>query len=263
MTHLATAPGRTPASGLPARPHVRQAAPDAGASGQAAPDAVASPDAATSRVDAFKAAGRHTARVRLLRRFILFGAVLGSVALVVFAFSNPFPAVLPGLSLDGVGLSGSKVTMDHPKLTGFRSDGRPYDLLASSAVQDAKTPNVLELHDIDAHVTMADQSVVHIVSAAGLYDSSKETMQLKSAIHLTSDKGLDAHMLSAFIAFKTGAVETHEPLTVVMTTGTVSADSMHMVDNGATVVFEGHVHTVVTPAATAAQTASTMKGTAP
>ena len=28
-------------------------------------------------------------------------------------------------------------------------------------------------------------------------------------------------------------------------------------------VFEGHVHTVVTPAATAAQTASTMKGTAP
>ena len=253
MTHLATAPGRTKASGRAAR----QAVPDAGSARDAAPEPVG------SRVDAFRAAGRHTARVRLLRRLMLCGAVLGSLAVLVFAFFNPFRAVIPGLSVDGVGLSGSKITMDHPKLTGFRADGRPYDLFASSAVQDAKTPNLLELHDIDAHVTMADQSLVHIVSAAGLYDSSKETMQLKSAIHLTSDKGLDAHMLSAFIAFKTGAVETHEPLTVVMTTGTVTADSMHMVDNGATVVFEGHVHTTVTPASTAAQTASTLKGSNP
>ncbi len=218
-------------------------------------------DAAGPRVEAFRAAGRHTSRVRLLRRLVLAGAVLGSAAVIAFAFFNPFRAVIPGVTMDGLGLAGSKVTMQHPKLTGFRSDGRPYDLVASSAVQDAKTPSVLELHDIDAHVTMADQSVVRIVSDSGLYDSSKETMQLKSAIHLTSDKGLDAHMQSASIAFKTGLVDTRDPLTVVMSTGTVTADSMHMVDNGARMTFEGHVHTTVTPAATASSTASTLKGT--
>ena len=218
-------------------------------------------DVAGPRVAAFVAAGRHSSRVRLMRRVVLSGAVLGSAAIVIFAFFNPFRAIIPGVTIDGVGLSGSRVTMQHPKLTGFRSDGRPYDLLASAAVQDAKTPNLLELHDIDAHVTMADQSIVHIVSATGLYDSSKETMQLKSAIHLTSDKGLDAHMLSAFVEFKSGLVDTREPLTLVMTTGTVTADTMHMTDNGAHAIFEGHVHTTMTPAAAATETASSLKGT--
>ncbi len=207
-------------------------------------------DLAGPRLDAFRAAGRHTARVRILRRLVLAGALGGSVLIVLFAFFNPFRNGIPNVSIDGVGLNGTKVTMDHPKLSG--SDGRPYDLVATSAVQDAKSPNVLELHDIDAHVTMADKSIVHIVSDLGVYDSSKETMQLNSAIHLTSDAGLDARMKSAFIAFKTGLVDTREPLTVVMNTGTVSADSMHMTDNGKIAVFEGHVHTVVTPAATAA-----------
>ena len=248
MTDFATVPGRTPDLGRPPRPGQR--------------DAASNPlDAAGPRVDAFRVAGRHTARVRLLRRLVLSGAVVGSMAVIAFAFFNPFRALIPGVTVDGVGLSGSRVTMQHPKLTGFRSDGRPYDLLASSAVQDARTPSLLELHDIDAHVTMADQSVVHIVSESGLYDSSKETMQLKSAIHLTNDKGLDAHLQSAFIAFKTGLVDTHEPLTVVMSTGTVTADSMHMTDNGAHVIFEGHVRTTVTPAATATATVATLKGT--
>ncbi len=230
---------------------------------QAARDASAPLDAAQPRVDAFRAAGRHTARVRLLRRLVLSGAVLGSVAVVVFAFFNPFRVVIPGVTIDGLGLSGSKVTMQHPKLTGFRGDGRPYDLVASSAVQDAKTPNMLELHDIDAHVTMADQSVVHILSDSGLYDSSKETMRLKSAVHLTSDKGLDAHLQSAFIEFKSGLVDTREPLTIVMSTGTVTADSMHMTDNGAHAVFEGHVHSTVNPSESAATATATMKGTGP
>ena len=214
------------------------------------------------RHDAFRAAGRHTTRVRILRRVVLFGAVAGTLLLIVFAFFNPFRIAVPGLSIDGVGLNGSKITMDHPKLTGFRSDGRPYSLLATSAIQDAKTPNMLELHDIDSHVTMADKSIVHIVSNSGLYDSSNETMQLHDAIHLTSDNGLDARMKSAFIEFKTGLVDTREPLTVVMNTGTVSADKMHMTDNGKLVTFEGHVHTVVTPASTAASTAGTLKGSA-
>jgi lipopolysaccharide export system protein LptC len=214
------------------------------------------------RHDAFRAAGRHSTRVRVLRRVILAGAVLGIAGIVVFAFFNPFRLVIPNLSINSVGLNGSQITMDQPKLNGFRSDGRPYSLLAKSAVQDAKTPNVLELHDIDAHVTMGDKSVIHVVSSIGFYDSSKETMELKSEVHLSSDNGLDVRMQSAHVEFKSGSVDTDAPLTVVMSTGTVSADSMHMTDNGKQISFEGNVHTVISPAATAAATAGTLKGSA-
>ncbi len=184
-------------------------------------------------------------------------------AVVVFAFFNPFRIAIPSVSIENVGLNGTKITMDKPKLAGFRSDGRPYLVNARTAVQDARQPNVLELHDIDGHVTMADKSIVHIVSSMGTYDSSKETMQFATDVHLTSNSGLDAMMKSAYVEFKTGVVDTKEPLTVVMTSGTVSADTMHMIDNGADVTFVGHVRSVLLPASTVASTAASLKGTAP
>lgn len=213
-----------------------------------APDPYAAP---ASRHAAFRAAGRHTSRVRWLRRFILLGSVIGIAAVLVFAFFNPFRVAIPSVSIDSVGLNGTKVTMDHPKLSGFKSDGRPYTLNARTAVQDARTPNVLELHDIDAHVTMADQSVIHVVSELGTYDSSKETMTFDHDVHLTSPAGYDVHMANAYVEFKNGVVDTRQPLTVVMNSSTVSADSMHMADNGKEATFEGHVHSVMLPTAAA------------
>ena len=142
--------------------------------------------------------------------------MLGIAAVLMFAFFNPFRVAIPSVSIDSVGLNGTKVTMDHPKLSGFKSDGRPYTLNARTAVQDARTPNILELHEIDAHVTMANQSIVHVVSELGTYDSSKETMTFDHDVHLTSGAGYDVRMASAYVEFKTGVVDTRAPLTVVM-----------------------------------------------
>ncbi len=224
------------------------------------PEPLAAP---ISRHAAFRTAGRHTSRVRFLRRIILFGAITGVAAILAFAFLNPFRAAIPSVTIDGMGLNGTKVTMQQPKLAGFKSDGRPYRLNARTAVQDARTPNILELHELDADVTMSDKSVVHVVSNLGTYDSSKETMTFDHDVHLTSDSGFDVRMASAYVEFKTGVVDTRAPLTVVMNTGTVSADSMHMTDNGKEVTFEGHVHSIMLPAGTAPATASSLKGTGP
>lgn len=225
-----------------------------------APEPMTAP---ASRLAAFRAAGRHTARVKFLRRSVLLGTVVGSVALLAFVLLDPFRNALPGVSIESLGLDGTRVTMEQPKLTGFRTDGRPYTVVAKRAVQDVKAPNILELHDVDAHVTMADKSVVHVVSSLGVYDSSKETMEFKHDVHLTSDSGSDVTMTSAFVEFKTGGVDTREPVTVVMTTQTVTADSMHMISNGKEVTFAGHVHSVMMPPAAAAATTASLKGTGP
>lgn len=200
-----------------------------------------------SRQSAFRAARRHSGRVRLLRRLIVLGSTIGVVGVLGYALFNPFRTAIPSVSIDSLGLNGTKITMEHPKLSGFRSDGRPYTLDARTAVQDAKTPNVLELHEIDAQVTMADKSVIHVISELGTYDSSKETMKFDHDVHMTSDSGLDVRMASAFVAFKQGVADTQEPVNVVMNSSTVSADSMHMADNGKEVSFLGHVHSVMLP----------------
>ncbi|MBE7197208.1 MAG: LPS export ABC transporter periplasmic protein LptC [Parafilimonas terrae] len=216
-----------------------------------------------ARQAAFRAAGRHSSRVKMLRRTIIVGAVLGVAGLVGFTVFNPFRTVIPSVSIDSVGLNGTKIVMDNPKLSGFKNDGRPYTLNARTAIQDARTPNVLELHEIDAHMTMTDKSVVHVVSSGGHYDSSRESMRFDRDAHITTDSGLDARLQTAVVDFKGGAVDTDQPVTVVMSTGTVNADQMHVFDKFTVVRFEGHVHSVMHPGAAATETRESLKGTGP
>ena len=74
----------------------------------------------------FAAAMRHSARVRFLGSLssaARSARSLCSLRLRCSIRSAGWPA---GVSIDGIGLDGTKVTMEHPKLTGFRKDGRPY-----------------------------------------------------------------------------------------------------------------------------------------
>jgi lipopolysaccharide export system protein LptC len=214
--------------------------------------------------NAFKRASRHSIRVRWLRRLILFGTIGLCIGIVVVAFFNPFRVVVPdSLSVDGAGLNGSRVTMERPKMSGYRSDGRPYDFIAKTAVQDLRSPNVLELNELDAHITMPDKGVAHITAQTGIYDSSRESMDLKGDVHITSNTGYDVRMSVAHVEFKAGNVVSKEPVSVVMQTGSVTSDAMTMIDNGKEISFEGRVHSVMMPASDAAETASQIKGTVP
>jgi lipopolysaccharide export system protein LptC len=212
---------------------------------------------------AFRTASRHTRRVKWLRRGIVACVAALSLGVVGYAFFDPFRAVLPaGVSISGAGLNGSRVTMAKPKMSGFRSDGRPYDFTADSAVQDLRKPNELELNQLDAHVTMPDKTVAHIVADKGFYDASKDIMDLVGNIHLTGASGYDVRMSKAHVQFKAGDVTTPEPVVVLMQSGSVNADSMTMTDNGKEITFTGHVHSVMLPASEAtAAAAPAIKGT--
>ena len=206
-----------------------------------------------------RAAKRHTWRVRVLRR-IMFAGVLCLGAVLAVAFFNPFRGVIPSMSIDSVGLNGTKVTMDRPKLSGFKTDGRPYTLNARSAIQDVRTPSVLELVDLDAVMTMPDKSIAHVVSSSGVYDSSSDSMTFDHDVHVTTDAGVDVRMASGYVEFKNGIVATDQPVNVVINNSTVSANSMHVTQNGKAVSFEGNVRTRMLQPET--KTASSLKGAA-
>ncbi len=213
---------------------------------------------------AFRLANRHTRHVRWMRRGIVLGVAALSLGIVGYVFFDPFRVMLPdNVSVSSAGLNGSRVTMQKPKMSGFRADGRPYDFTAETAVQDLRKPNELELNQLDAHVTMPDKTVAHIVADKGLYDASKDVMDLEGNIHLSGASGYDVRMSKAHVQFKGGDVSTPEPVTVLMQSGAVSADQMTMVDNGKQITFVGHVHSVMQPAsqATAASNPPIIKGT--
>ena len=198
-----------------------------------------------SRAQSFRAASRHSSRVVLLRRFILASAVMGSAAFILGTWFNPFAKPQAEVSVKGTNLDGTRVTMEQPRLAGYRKDGRPYEVNAQSGVQDVRQPNMLELNNLDAKIGMIDQTTVRVLSPAGIYDSFREFMDFRNAVRIRSSNH-DIDMKSATMDFKSGTMVTDESVKVQITEGEIEADRMDMRDNGQRLVFEGKVRSVFT-----------------
>jgi lipopolysaccharide export system protein LptC len=202
----------------------------------------------------FRAAARHSVRVRRLRLFIIAGCGLAITALIGRAFFDPFSKVPGNLSIARSALNGTRVTMELPKLSGFRADGRPYDVRATSGVQDIRTPNIIELTDLDAKFETTTKTEIHVAAPRGIYDSAKDFMKLENDIRITSDSGYDIRMHNADVDFKAGEIVSREPVTVVMNGGTINADALVVKENGGRITFEGNVHTLLQNTADSADT---------
>ncbi|TXN79685.1 lipopolysaccharide-assembly, LptC-related protein [Methylobacterium sp. WL8] len=189
-------------------------------------------------------AHRHSAQVRTLRRVLPLVAGGAVIALGAWLF-NPFAAVLPGVSVGPVTLSGTKVRMENPKLSGFRKGDRGYEVTATAALQDMRKPSLIELEAMRGHVATDEKGgLAWIEAATGLFDTTREALDLKQDIRIWTDKGEEAQLQSAAVDFKAGSVKSSETVTVSVPSGQVVADGLDVVENGRVISFIGNVHTV-------------------
>ncbi len=110
---------------------------------------------------AFRKARRHSRVVRVLRFALPALIVAATAGISVSTYLNRLLAPLPA-KIDTLVVSGSKITMDRPHMTGFTRDERAYEVRAAAAIQDVTKPNVIELKSIDAKVQMQDKSTVRL-----------------------------------------------------------------------------------------------------
>lgn len=192
----------------------------------------------------FSRAARHSRLVRTLRIAIPIGCLLAVILPLVWIFYNPLRLVRADVSVGAVTISGSKITMQAPKLTGFKRDNRSYVVNASSAVQDPRKPNLVELHELVANIELADNGWAKLEAAFGIYDSQTEKLQLDREVHLRTNSGYDVRTVAAKIDFKSGHVESQNPVKVTMDAGTIDANSMEILDNGKEIIFDGNVVSV-------------------
>jgi lipopolysaccharide export system protein LptC len=218
---------------------------------------------ADNRENAFAAAARNSRRVRILRVVLLWGSLAAVALLIVIALFDPFRSLVGGFSMSGIGIDGTKVIMEHPKLAGFRKDGRAYTVNAQKAIQDARTPTLVELHEIDAEIGLANNGVAHVLAHFGLYDSSKEHMDVRDEVEVKSTE-YNVTLNSASVDFKSNTFVSTEPVKVVAANGTtIDADAVSAVDNGHQLIFDGHVRSMIPPPADARETRGELKGTSP
>jgi lipopolysaccharide export system protein LptC len=206
---------------------------------------------ASSRSDLdrlFQSAARHSLRVRLLR--VAVPAVVGLVcmALALAAWFNPLRNFnLPNVT-GTLGISGTKITMQLPRLAGFTRDDRAYELSARTADQDLTRPDHVELKGIDAKMQMQDKSTVEMTAATGLYNTKAQRVTLGNDVLLKTSSGYEARLSNAVIDIRTGHILSEQPVEVKLLNGVLNAKAIEVVGSGELVRFDGGVMLVLTPA---------------
>jgi lipopolysaccharide export system protein LptC len=192
---------------------------------------------------AFRAARRHSRAVRILRVAIPLAVVLGFTGIFLITYFNPLRmlAKLP-IDVGNLVVSGTKITMEHPRLSGFTGDARGYELSADAAKQDLTKPDLIELRNIRAKVQMQDKSTVEVSATNGIYDSKGETLKLDQNIVLSSSTGYRGRLSEAMIDIRKGNVVSERPVEVELLQGTLNANRLEIADSGDLVRFGGGVN---------------------
>lgn len=191
----------------------------------------------------FAAAARHSRMVRALRIAVPAAVILAMMGVVAVSIFNPFRMLLPKLPVDmgNLVVSGTKVTMELPHLSGFSTDQRPYEVWAKAAIQDLADPDHLELMVPRAKVVMEDKSTVTMDARTGYYDSKQQMLDLRKDIFLQSSTGYEARLSQAYIDINKGTVTSDEHVDVKLLNGTLTSDKLRILNSGEVVRFEGNV----------------------
>lgn len=195
---------------------------------------------------AFRNARRHSRGVRILRIAIPVGVLLTVIGFTFVIYFNPLRvlAKLP-INLNDLVVSGTKITMEQPRLSGFTRDSRAYEFTADAAAQDMTKPDIVELRNIHAKVQMQDKSTMQLSAVKGIYDTKGETLKLEQNILLGSSNGYKGELSEALVDIRKGSIVSTKPVELEMLEGILNANQLEVVDSGDLVRFHGGVKLTV------------------
>ena len=188
---------------------------------------------------AVRSAGRHSLFVRVLRVALPVAVVMAIGAYVVLTFYNPIAALARLPSMSGkLGVQGSTITMELPRIAGFTRDSRSYEINAETAVQDITKPDLVELQKLRARIEMQDKDVVQITANSGTYNTKADKVVLRDQVVVTSEQGYKAQLREAAVEMKKGHVVSELPVEITLPNGMLKANRMEIVDSGDVIRFE-------------------------
>jgi lipopolysaccharide export system protein LptC len=174
--------------------------------------------------------------------------VLGVLIVVAITFINQgrFSYKLPN-DMGTLVVSGTKITMESPRLAGYTKDQRGYEVTAKAAAQDMAKPDFVELTDLRAKLAMQDNNSAELVTIGGLYNTKTEILTLGPNILLTSTNGYEARLADAVVEVRKGNITTEKPVEVKMARGKLNANRLEVINSGEIIRFDGGVVMFLNP----------------
>jgi lipopolysaccharide export system protein LptC len=179
--------------------------------------------------------------VRVLRVAVPVVTVVALVAITLISWLDPM-RILARLPTAGgqMVISGTKITMASPRLTGFTKDARPYELNARAAAQDITKPDIVELTDIRAKIESKDKSPITVTAIDGVYNRKSGILKLARDVLLTTS-AYQVSLIEATVDTANNNVVSDNPVQVKMLQGTVNSTRLEVTGGGEVVRFIGDV----------------------
>ena len=157
---------------------------------------------------------------------------------VVLTYYNPMEALARLPSVSGkLGVQGSKITMESPKIAGIGRNQRAYQVTAETAVQDITKPDQLELKNLRAEIEMADTDILVVTAKTGTYHTKHDKVTLREHVVFTTAQGLNAKMREAVVDMKKGTLQSDQFVDFRLPSGRVQANGVEIDDAGEVVRF--------------------------
>jgi lipopolysaccharide export system protein LptC len=138
-------------------------------------------------------------------------------------------------------ISGTKITMEAPKLSGYTRDQRWYELTAAAAEQDITKPDMIGLRQVRAKVEAEDKSTMFLSAKDGTFDRKANVLTLNNNISLKSSTGYEIRLDEAVVDTGSGEVVSNKPVEVLSQQGTIKAERLEVLKSGEVVRFTGNV----------------------
>jgi lipopolysaccharide export system protein LptC len=138
-------------------------------------------------------------------------------------------------------ISGTKITMESPKLSGYTRDQRWYELNAAAAAQDITKPDFVELREVRAKMETEDKSTMFLSAKDGTFDRKTSILTLNNNIKLKSSAGYEVRLDEAVVDTASGEIVSNKPVEVESQQGTIKSERLEVLKSGEVVRFTGNV----------------------
>lgn len=186
-------------------------------------------------------ADRRTKTMRSLRLILPLFAVMIVVALI--AWSGDYD--IPDMQLDNIektiegGREISKNELLSPKFQSIDNAGRPYEITAEKALQDAADENIILLEDPVGVVELGEKKSLTIRGIDGVYVQSQQNLNLKGDVQLTHSDGYDMYTQELSLDMKNSRAENNVDVRVEGPVGTIDAKGLEADGESSLLIFKG------------------------
>ena len=197
---------------------------------------------------------RHSRYVWMLKWVFPLAAVL---AVGFFVGSTIISRALPeSVAIGDAVISGGKLIMRDPVMTGPVNEGGSYSITAARAIQDLSAPSVIRLEDVVADFPISATETALLDAISGIYVRDEEALFFDQPFTVTTEGGMRARLQDASIDVAAGSLKTEKKVDVETAQAHIVAESLVMKDNGAEIVFERGVRMLLRPGAVRAAPAA-------